>query len=320
MKKSVRTLLTALLLSTAALPAWAFSDTATDINAAKIEALESAHILNGQPDGKFNPQGSMTYAAGVSAIVSGFDLKLPAEKSTAADSAGQTNSGAWYSKAFAVAAANGLTLPSGISPNSAMTREAFVNLLSEAINSTGNYPTILLYTDIKDSEELTPAYANSVQHLLNIGIKLLDEKGSFLPQQTVTRSTAAGWLYDGIQYVKLMKGQESSGAAPGAQPPILSVPANDPLSGYALTVSKVSDKVNEVTISAQAPTPGYSLTITSIVFKGSQALIYTQSERPDSGSIVPQVITEIQTSTYISSEYEPVLANGGSESAGSLAK
>ncbi|ANS75223.1 hypothetical protein AWM70_11930 [Paenibacillus yonginensis] len=314
MKKSVRTLLlTLVLLSTAAMPAWAFTDTQSDINAEKIEALQKDHVLSGQPDGKFNPQGVMTYAAGVSAIVNGFQLTVPEGVTpvSASELSSKLKADAWYSKAFAIAAANGLTVPKEVDPNAPMTREVLVNLLSEAINTTGNYPTILLYTHLNDEESLNPAYASSVQHLLNIGFKLLDKDNNFLPKQTVTRSTAAGWVYDSLQYVKKMQEQEDGGLAPGMSHPM--IPA-DSLTDYSLSISKVSDKVNQITITAQAPTPGYSLSITSIEFKDGQAILHTTISKPNPDMIVPQVITEVSTSTYISSDYKPVLANGGGTS------
>ncbi|GGA19972.1 S-layer homology domain-containing protein [Paenibacillus physcomitrellae] len=318
MRKSVRTfLLTLLLLSTAAMPAWAFSDTQSDVNADKIEALQKNHVLSGQPDGTFNPQGVMTYAAGVSAIVNGFQLTVPEGKIPAPVSSlsSKLKAEAWYSNAFTIAAANGLTIPKEVDPNAPMTREVLVNLLSQAINTTGNYPTILLYTHINDEESLNPAYASSVQHLLNIGFKLLDKDNNFLPKQTVTRSTAAGRLYDSLQYVKKMQEQEDGGLAPGMSHPLIpAVPVNDPLTDYSLSVSKINDQVNEVTITANAPTPGYSLSISSIVFKDGQALLYTTVGKPDPAMIVPQVITETSASAYIPADYKPVLANGGGES------
>ncbi|WP_223067208.1 S-layer homology domain-containing protein [Paenibacillus caui] len=306
--KSLRMLLlTFLLLLTAAVPAWAFSDTQSDENAAKIDSLKDAGIISGEPGGKFNPQGSLSYASGVSAIVKGLKLNLDGYKfirpPKASDSFPNVKDDAWYSNAFVIASVNGLGIPKNVQPNQAMSREVFAHLLSQAINKTGIYPTILKFTEIKDGPSITPAYSSSIQHLLGIGISLLDKDGNFLPKKAISRSTSAGWLFDSIEYVNKMKESEN-----------VPVPGKDPLSQYSVSTVKINDKISEVTITAQAPTPGYSLKISSIQFKGDQAVIYTTVTKPDPGKIVAQVITEVKVTTYISSAFAPVLGNASAKS------
>lgn len=303
MKKTAKTLLLSLLLTATAVPAFAFSDTTSDTNAIKIDSLQHSGILSGQPGGKFNPQSPMTFSAGVSAIVKGFNLSLAAFTFDKAPQASEQfpnlKDNVWYSDAFVIAAANGLDIPKDVQPNEPMSRELFVHLLSQAINLNGNFPTILRFNHVADEASLTPAYISSVQHLLNIGVSLLDKNDSFQPKQAITRSTAAGWLYDTTEYVARMKDKESSSPVNTASP----------LTDYHLSSVKVNDKISEVTISATAPTPGYALKVTSIVFEGSKALITTEVNKPDPEAIVAQVLTEIKTTTYIPAGYTPVFAN-----------
>lgn len=316
MKKSARTfLLTLMLLVVAAVPAWAFSDTAGDANSAKIEALQASGILSGEPGGTFNPQGSLTFSAGVSALVKGFDLSLAAftfnQAPQASDSFPNLQDNAWYSDAFVIAAVNGLDIPKEVKPGDVISRELFAHLLSQAVALSGNFPVILKYTEIKDGEAIAPAYANSIQHLLNIGVPLLDKDGRFDPKTAVTRSAAAGWLYDATQYVQTMKEQENGNGNGNGDPS----QGRDPLTGYSLSTAKISDKISEVTIKAVAPTPGYALKVASIVFEGNRAVIYTAVSAPDPEAILPQVLTDVTTTAYIPDGFTAVLANSGSNSA-----
>lgn len=290
---------------------WAFSDTQTDVNADKIASLKEAGILLGGPDGTFNPNEDLTHAAGVSMIVKGLDVSLARFYSTVAplsdyisapnDYFTNMSNSAWFAEAFITAHLNGIDIPSDVNPEQAMTREQFAHLLSQAIDLNGPYPVKLMYAIVKDEADISPDYSASIQKLILTDIVSLDEENKFHPKAKITRSEAAGWLYDAIEFVK---------TTPAISLELDITPPN-PFYQMELGIVPVNDDVNEVTVSAQAPHPGYGLRIASIVFDDDQAIIYTEAQLPDPDMMYPQVIVEVKAVTYISSEYKPVLADAG---------
>ncbi|SFI59152.1 S-layer homology domain-containing protein [Paenibacillus sp. UNC496MF] len=306
MKKPIAALGVMLLLIAALTQSvWAFSDTKGHPNEAKIAELQKLGILSGDPKtDTFDPNGSLTYAAGISMIVNGLGLNLDGinfiKEPKVTDSFPNMKDDAWYANAFIIAAMNGLDIPRDTKASAVMTREQFAHHLMQALLKKGDYAFIDLYVVLKDEAEVNPDYMGSVQRLLVSGIAKLDDTQRFEPKAAITRGDAAGWLYDTIRFVATHEPIE---------PPVDQQPF--PLSDLTLSAKAVSADVNEVTVSAQAPNPGYGIRIASIAFDGDQAVVYVEPIYPEKGKMYPQVITQVKAVTYVSSAYKAVLGGQG---------
>ncbi|MDQ0059499.1 S-layer homology domain-containing protein [Paenibacillus harenae] len=313
-KKSLLTFtIIAVLLLALGQTVWAFKDVKNDPNEAKITELKKLGLLSGvgQSD-NFNPQGNLNYASGISLIVRGLDLNLDhvrfIKEPKATDSFPNLKDDAWYSQAFVIAAFYGLEVPKDVKANDVMTREQFAHHLFKAISTKGDYAFIEIFMMIADEADVNTAYMDSIQKLLISKIAQLDSANKFYPKKNITRGDAAGWLYDSIQFVK------------NAEEIIPPEPTPDPIIDAKLTVAPVNGDVNKVTVTAQVPHPGYGIRIASIAFEGKQAILRLEATLPDPDKMYPQVITDVQVSTYVDAAYEPVIASseggGTSDSAG----
>ncbi|AJY77867.1 S-layer protein [Paenibacillus beijingensis] len=302
------TALLALLLPLQA--AWAFTDTKQDPNADKIESLKKRGIVNGTGGGAFNPGGKVSYARGIAMIVKGLDLNLDnirfIKEPKVTDYYPGLDNNAWYADAFIIAAVKGLGLPKDVDPDAAMTREQFADALFKAVSAKGEWVYPQIFILLKDEKQINPAYMESIQKLIVSKIVKLGKDSAFFPKKTITRSDAAGWLYNAIEFVEQMESQE-----PPSNPPA------GPLTELKLSVEKAGDGINKITVTAQAPNPGYGLRIASIVFEGSKAIIAVEPVYPDPGKFYAQVITEVKAVTYADAAYTPVLASGSSSTGGS---
>ncbi|WP_063510416.1 S-layer homology domain-containing protein [Paenibacillus gorillae] len=275
---------------------WAFSDTKNNANETKIEALQKKGIISGEKDGKFNPNGKLTYAAGISMIVKGLGLNIDnirfikAPKVT--DHFKNLKDDAWYSDAVIIAQYNGLDIPVDVKADDEMTREQFAHHLFKAIITKGDFAFIELHQVLNDEKSVNADYMDSIQKLLNLKIASLDAKQNFNPKTAITRGEAAAWLYDAIQFVQ-------------NTPPVTDP---KPHVEYKLTTEKVNADIAKVTVSAQLPHPGYGLKIVSISFEGDQAFIHIQVTDPAPDKMYPQVVTEAKVSTYIDAKLKPVLS------------
>ncbi|MBM7564318.1 S-layer homology domain-containing protein [Paenibacillus sacheonensis] len=319
MRKPLAAVSVILLLFVAlAQSAWAFSDTKGHPNESKINELQKLGILSGSnaKTDTFDPNGKLTYAAGISMIVNGLGLNLDGinffKEPKVTDSFPNMKDDAWYANTFIIAAANGLDIPRETKANNEMTREQFGHHLMQALLKKGDYAFIDLYVMLNDEADVNPDYMGSIQKLLITKIANLDAKQNFYPKTIITRGDAAGWLYDTIQFVNTNAPIEP----PDAEQPF-------PLTDLKLTTEAISPDVNKVTLSAQAPHPGYGVRISSIEFAGDQAVIHVEAIYPDKDKQYPQVITEVKAVTYVSSAFKPVIgenamdAGSGSSAGGS---
>lgn len=307
-KKSLLTFtIIAVLLLALGQTVWAFKDVKNDPNEAKIAELKKLGLLSGvgQSD-NFDPKGNLTYAAGISLIVKSLDLNLDhvrfirAPKAT--DSFPNLKDDVWYSQSFIIAAFYSLEVPKTVKAGDIMTKEQFAHHLFKAISIKGDYAFIEIFLMLEDQADVNPSYSDSIQKLLISKIAQLDSSNKFYPKQPISRSEAAGWVYDSIQFVK------------NTEPVITPEPTPDPIIDAKLSVTPVNGDVNKVTVTAQVPHPGYGVRIASIVFEGKQAIIRLEATQPDPDKMYPQVITDVQVSTYIDAAYEPVI--GSSEGGG----
>jgi|GEM_PF-158704 len=312
MKKSMKLpLLIAIMTSLLLLigqSVFAFSDTQSDVNADKISSLHKQGILSGS-GGKFRPNDKLTNAEGISLLVKAFELKdtnVYIKKPEASDFYTNIPNNAWYAQSFVIAHAVGLDIPKDVNPAAALTREQFAHYLLQSILHNRDIAFIEMFVLINDGDAIKPAYMDSVQKLLISQIVKLDDQQNFHPKQTISRSVAAGWLYDGIAFAKAHDDNNSGG--------------DDSTNVYdtQLSVTPVNKSVNEVTVTATVPHTGYGLRIASIQFDDSKAIINVEIVQPDPDRMYAQVITDLKAVTYVSSSYTPelVIVNEGSSNGG----
>ncbi|GGA20359.1 hypothetical protein [Paenibacillus physcomitrellae] len=89
----------------------------------------------------------------------------------------------------------------------------------------------------------------------------------------------------------------------GSENPSLTL---SPLRRLSMTVQPVNQEINRVIIQAAAPNPGYGIRVTGIYFSGDKALIFVIPLRPAPNTMYPQVISAVQTTTYLDSSFTPV--------------
>lgn len=304
-KRSIIVLtLVAMMLFMLGQTVWAFKDVKNDVNEQKIAELKKLGILSNNKEDKFNPKGKLTYAEGVSLIVKGLELNIDhirfIKEPKASDYFTNLKDNAWYSQSFIIANLNGLEIPKTVKANDVMTREQFAHHLFKAILTKGDYAFIEIYMMLEDEADVNKDYMESIQKLLISKIVTLDSSNKFYPKKAITRSDAAGWLYDAITFVK-----ETT--------PIPELP-EQPQLDLKLAVTAVNSDINKVTISTQVPHPGYSIRISSIGFEGDQAIIYVETILPDPDKMYPQVVTDVQVSTYVDAKLKPVLPESASSS------
>jgi hypothetical protein len=263
----------------------AFSDVQGQ-DADMTDALQRKGIIQGITKDKFVPLGKLTGAQGVHMIVKVLDLKAKAGGSP--QSSDPTE---WYASSLRIAEDNGMKLPKDFAPNGELTREAFADLLMQAVNATGNYPTIKMYIEVVDADQMNPDYANSIQTLLLMKIANLDEQRKFNPKQAISRIDAARLVYNAAEFVNKQKEAEQE--------------MKDKVS---FQVEKVNDQINKVELTrAEQPNPGYGIRVAKIEFSGSTATVYYELLSPDPDQGYIQVITDTKAETFVSNAYQVVI-------------
>ncbi|MGG6311225.1 protease complex subunit PrcB family protein [Paenibacillus macerans] len=259
----------------------AFSDVQGQ-DAGMTEALQQKGIIQGVSKDKFVPLGKLTGAQGVHMIVKALDLKAKADSPSQPSGKNE-----WYASSLRIAEDNGIKLPKDFAPNAQLTREAFADILMQAVNATGNYPTIKMYIEVADANQMTPDYANNIQTLLLMKIASLDEQGKFDSKQAINRIDAARLVYNAAEFVNKYKDDEQN--------------MQDNVS---CNVEKVNDQINKVVLTrAQQPNPGYGIRVAKVEFSGKQATVYYELLSPDPGQSYIQVISDTKAETFVSSQY-----------------
>jgi hypothetical protein len=293
--------------------AWAFNDINDTVGKKEIMALKDKGIINGITDETFAPQGKLSYAQGITLIVKGLDLNIKTKnfikKPEASDYYTKVPNKAWYAQSLMYAQLNGLTLPKDLDPNLLMTREEFTNYLIEGLNTTGDYPMIMMYAVLNDEKEVNKAYMNSIQQALITKIASVDKAQNFYPKRAITRAEAAVMLSRAIDFIEKNKGNVIPDPTPVNEFPNANV---------SFEATPVTSAVYKVVLTwKQAPNPGYSIKIDRIEFQGKQALIYYSLHKPDPEKMYTQVLTDLKSTTYVDSSFEvKIIQNAASSDAG----
>ncbi|WP_379146962.1 S-layer homology domain-containing protein [Paenibacillus sp. sgz500992] len=285
--------------------AFAFSDLKGHSAESKINTLHKDGVINGVTSDKFAPKSKVTFAQGIQFIVSGLQLS-PQTAGKASDYFDKVKDKAWYASAFVAAKQNGLSLDKTVDPNSTMTRAQFAHLLTQALQSKGNFPVTMMFANISDGSKLSTAEMNSLQILVNTHIVTLEKNNTFRPSEAVTRGEAAVWLFDAVKFAKEVIEPDGGTTAPSYN------------YETAVKLEKAADGVNKVTVTvSNLPHPGYGLSIDRIEFgKNKTAVIYYSVTQPDPGKSYAQVISAASVVTYLPEGYtataQPVTGTAGS--------
>ncbi|WP_036709891.1 S-layer homology domain-containing protein [Paenibacillus pinihumi] len=275
--------------------AWAFSDTKGSTYRSEIDGLKKLGIISGDKQNKFKPGENLTNAEAVVLIVKGLKLNIDnlrfIKEPLVKDYFTKAKDKMWYSQSFIIAQYNGLELPKNIDPSAKITREQFAHYLFKGIEHQGEYMFPAIYISIHDEKDIAKAYKDSVQKMLITKIAALDKKDNFYPKANIKRGEAAAWLYRSIQFA----------ASTPTMPEKPETPANNLKLRHE--VNAVNKEVNEVKITGTVGHPGYGLRVSNIHFEGKQAIIEVELVQPDPDRIYPQVVTDVTTSTYVSSGY-----------------
>ncbi|MEK3687346.1 S-layer homology domain-containing protein [Paenibacillus sp. FSL R10-2736] len=293
--------------------AFAFSDLNGHSAETKINALHDAGVINGITSDLFAPNAKVTLAQGVQFLVKGLALKPQTDtgsnSSTASSFFDNVKDNAWYASSFLTAKQSGLTLAQNANPNATLTRAEFAHLLTEALQSKGDFAVTEMYVDVADGRHLSSEIMNSLQILLNTKVITLDN-GKFRPADIITRSEAAVMVHDAAEFAARVINQDDTVIEPSEPEP---VPVNNYISDVVL--EKAAEGVNKATITVDnLPNPGYGLAVERIEFtSATKAVIYFKITLPDPDMMYPQVITKGTVSTYLPEGYtataEPVMGS-----------
>lgn len=268
----------------------AFSDLANDPSAEQIRALHERGIINGVTADRFAPKMQVTYAQAVVMLVKALDLEPQATvgSSSAVASHFFANVGdqTWYASAFLIAKQNGLPISESVKPGDSISRAAFAHLLEQGLHAKGEFATTMMYFDIADGGNLSNDVNNSLQTLLNTRIIELEEAGKFRPNDILTRSEAAAWLFEAAQFVEEVIEAEPAAPAPEYD--------------SSVEVSTVAEGVDKAVLTVTVGHPGYGVVIDRIDFgPNDTAVIYYSVTDPDPDMMYPQVITDVTVNAYV---------------------
>lgn len=278
--------------------AFAFDDVKQEPGASYILDLKHRGIVQGVGNNLFKPAAHVSGATAVTLLVKGLDLNIDnirfIKKPEAGDYYTKIPNDAPYAEAFIIAQLNGLDIPRDIDPKADVTREQFAHWLFQALSTKGEYAFTEQYVLVAGEEDVTPAYSGSLQKLLIAGIAELGANNEFRPQEAITRGEAAVMLDKTIAFAENVK-------------PIPDAPETTILTDVKLESASLTEGVSKVTLTATAPHPGYGIQVSSIAFDGDQAIVNYRVVMPDPDKMYPQVVTSVETVTYISSSYKAVL-------------
>lgn len=150
-----------------------------------IDTLLGANVINGFPDGTFQPDGSLTRAQFTKMIVVTAGLAPSSATTTFTD----VPADAWYAPYVAAAQQAGIVngmSPTTFAPNATLTREQMAAMLARALKLTGT--ATLSFTD----DSSIDAWATSaIQAAVKAGYLAGFPDGSFQPHGTSTRAQAS---------------------------------------------------------------------------------------------------------------------------------
>ncbi|MFC5448670.1 S-layer homology domain-containing protein [Paenibacillus aestuarii] len=151
-------------------------------------------------DGTFNPKQTMTREQAAEEIYNAIQY-LKARTHTSAPMIISNSEGVQMIKDLL--GKNGTDIQIKIDPNAKLTRESFVNLLMQTLQTSGQIPLINIQpVDIKDNGEMTIEYSGSVQLAIALGFVKLADDGTFDPKGVVTHAAAIDIIAKASDYLQ----------------------------------------------------------------------------------------------------------------------
>ncbi|MEJ8302625.1 S-layer homology domain-containing protein [Saccharibacillus sacchari] len=271
----------------------AFSDVSNADDAKIAQSLQQKGIMKGIGEDRFAPSSDLTNAQAIQLIVNAFGLKVGSNMTHTPTAS--FNDKAWYASAYEAALQNGIkSVTKSDSVSAKMTREQFASLLLEGINTTGEYPTTKMYIFFDDEKEFTGDHLGAIQTLGNM--RIISAGGEFRPQDPITRMEAAELVYNAIEFINKVGGDNGN------------VGEGTEVTEVSVTTAKEADGRVKATLKASLPNPGYGLKINDVKYEGSKATIQYSITKPESGMMYPQVITDAEVSTYLTGTPSEVVA------------
>ncbi|CAL1516342.1 protease complex subunit PrcB family protein [Chitinophaga sp. MM2321] len=244
------------------------------------------------------PKNRVSFGQGIDLIVRGLGLNIDnirfIKEPKATDYFVYANNKASYAHSLIIAANNGIKLNRTIKPEAAMTREQFALSLLQGIQTTGQYPTNMMWLHVGDEASFSEETLSAVQTLIKFNVVSLENE-KFRPKAYITPEEAAKMVENAATFIQSHKTANAEAAKPQDEVTFTSVPVND--------------SVNTITISrGSKPNSGYQVAITRIVFsENGEAVIYYKLTDPAPDKSYLQMITEPTAVTFVSSAYHITL-------------
>lgn len=184
-------------------PSKGFADVQGHKNQQAIEDLAAKNIINGMPDGSFQPDATMTRAEFATIVVKA--LGITSQETTAFR---DVKSGAWYSRFIGAAYNKGIvkgTSADMFTPNSTITREEAATMVSRAatimLQTSGKGQSAEnlakgteLLAQAKDNAKVSAWARESVADCLGQGI--MESAENIKPQKAILRCEIAQMIYN----------------------------------------------------------------------------------------------------------------------------
>lgn len=240
------------------------------------------------------PKNRVSFGQGIALIVKGLGLNIDnirfIKEPKATDYFVNANNKASYAPSLIIAANNGIKLSRTIKPETAMTREQFALSLYQAIQSTGQYPTNMMWLHVGDEASFSGQTLSAVQTLIKFNVVTLENE-KFRPKAYITTTEATKMVENAATFIQSHKTANAGATKPEDEVTFTSTPVND--------------SVNTILISrGSKPNSGYQIAVTGIVFSESgEAVIHYKLTDPAPDKSYLQVITEPTAATFVSSTY-----------------
>lgn len=167
-----------------------FKDTQNHWAKDYITDLREKGIVNGDDEGKFNPNSSITRGEFVAIVVRALGLEQKSYNGQFKD----VNKTDWYAGTIEAALENGLISPDEtFRPNDFISRQEIAKIIASSANRLNKYnqPDGDYVISYIDSENIENWAINAVEYVSYNGLMLGMEDGSFKPQDNATRAETA---------------------------------------------------------------------------------------------------------------------------------
>lgn len=159
----------------------------------------------------------VSISKGIDLVVKGLGLNIDnvrfVKAPKATDYFKYANNESVYAPSLIIAAVNGIKLDRSIRLGNSLTREQFALILDQAISTTGQYATNMMWINIKDEKSFTQNGLNAVQQLVKFNVVTL-QNGKFRPKAFLTNAEASLMVKKAAAFVKSQKTERTENPEP----------------------------------------------------------------------------------------------------------